>query len=398
MFAKQITGLLLCIECCLLASGAIVPVKEPLDEDNAQYSNTDSTLELVHLLFRHGPRTPVSTFPKDPHLNNTYEPFGWGQLTNGAKVELYKIGKQLRKRYKDFLPAHYQPNMLHAQATQSSRTIMSLQMVLAGMFPPENTPLEWNMMLNWQPIPIFTEPEATDTRLRQNVPCPRYDEAVWEVMHLPEVAALHEENSQLLEALTNLTGLNVSYSHDVTNIFISLQTQQAYGLELPEWSKEYYPDKMRLLAAKSYSYDAYTTELRKIKGGFFLEDMYKQMQSKISGNLDPAGRKMYAYCAHDWSISNVLNALDVWGTQMPRFSALIAFELHKRNDTDEHFVEIYFQNDPNKKPKLLQVPGCDKQCPIDKLLELTKNVLPDAPYEQLCVAKGTSDGSRISYH
>lgn len=40
---------------------------------------------------------------------------------------------------------------------------MSLQMVLAGLFPPENTPMEWNMMMNWQPIPIYTEPEETDT-------------------------------------------------------------------------------------------------------------------------------------------------------------------------------------------------------------------------------------------
>lgn len=30
------------------------------------------------------------------------------------------------------------------------------------MFPPENTPMEWNMMLNWQPIPIYTVPEASD--------------------------------------------------------------------------------------------------------------------------------------------------------------------------------------------------------------------------------------------
>jgi len=33
-------------------------------------------------LFRHGPRTPVSTYPNDPYINETYEPFGWGALTN----------------------------------------------------------------------------------------------------------------------------------------------------------------------------------------------------------------------------------------------------------------------------------------------------------------------------
>ncbi|XP_064546052.1 lysosomal acid phosphatase [Drosophila montana] len=398
MRAKHFPGLLLCLSSLLLVEAAIVPVKEPQDEDKQELSNTNSTLELVHVLFRHGPRTPVNTYPKDPHLNETYEPYGWGQLTNAAKVELYKIGKQLRKRYKKFLVPYYQPDMLHAEATESSRTLMSLQMVLAGLFPPENTPMEWDMMLNWQPIPIYTEPEDTDTRLRQKVPCPRYEEAVWEVMHLPEVVALHEENSAMLQQLTELTGLNVSYAHDVTNVFISLLAEQAYGLELPKWTKEYFPDKMRPLAAKSYVYDAYTPELRKIKGGFYLADMYNHMQSKIAGKLEPAGRKMYISCAHDWSISNVLSALNVWPNQMPRFSALIAIELHRRNDSDDYFVEIYFQNDPNQPPQLLQVPGCDEQCPIAKLLELTMDVLPDAPYEQLCLARGTGDGTRISYH
>lgn len=52
--------------------------------------------------------------------------------------------------------------MIRAQSSESPRTMMSLQMVLAGLFPPENTPLEWNLMLNWQPIPIFMEPEETD--------------------------------------------------------------------------------------------------------------------------------------------------------------------------------------------------------------------------------------------
>ncbi|XP_060658852.1 lysosomal acid phosphatase [Drosophila nasuta] len=392
MFAKQIVGLLLCLGCCLLVSGGIV--KDSQDEQ----PNSDSTLELVTLLFRHGPRTPVNTYPKDPYLNETYEPYGWGQLTNGGKLELYKIGKQLRKRYRQFLPAYYRPDTVHAQSTESSRTMASLQMVLAGMFPPENTPMEWNKKLNWQPIPIVTEPEKTDLRLRQKVPCPRYYEAVWEVMHTPEVVALHEANAQLMKELHELTGFNVTYSHHVTDIYISLQTQLAYGLEVPEWAKDYFPIKMRPLATKSYTYDAYTDEMKKLKGGYFLADLYKQLQAKIAGELKPADRKFFIYCAHDWTVANVLSALDVWGTQMPRFSALIAFELHKRKDTGEYFVEIYFQNDPSKEPKLLQVPGCDKQCPVSKLVELSKNVLPDAPYEQMCVAKGTSDGTIITYH
>ncbi|XP_034121910.1 venom acid phosphatase Acph-1 [Drosophila guanche] len=380
-------------------SGVEVPVEVPEEViETSRNTSSNSTLKLVHVLFRHGPRTPVSTYPKDPYINETFEPYGWGHLTNPAKVELYKIGKQLRGRYTDFLAPYYQPDMIHAQSSASPRTMMSLQMVLGGLFPPENTPMEWNLMLNWQPIPIQVEPEETDVRLRMKVPCPRYDEAVQEVMNSPEVKEFHAQNSELLQELTEKTGLNVTYAHDVTNVFITLLAEQGYGLELPQWTKEYFPDKMLPLAAQSYIYDAYTPELRKLKGGFYLDHIFEQMQSKISGKMEPSARKMYLSCGHDWTITNVLSALGVWQPQMPRFSALIAFELRQRDDTGEYFVEIFFQNDPDKEPEQLQVPGCAKQCPIEKLLELTEQVLPDGSYEQLCMAKSAANGAKISYN
>lgn len=40
---------------------------------------------------------------------------------------------------------------------------MTLATVLASMFPPQNTPMDWNQALNWQPIPIFSEPLDQDS-------------------------------------------------------------------------------------------------------------------------------------------------------------------------------------------------------------------------------------------
>lgn len=50
-----------------------------------------------------------------------------------------------------------------AQTTGVTRTKMSMATVLAGLFPPKGTALEWNKGLNWQPIPIFSEPLDEDT-------------------------------------------------------------------------------------------------------------------------------------------------------------------------------------------------------------------------------------------
>lgn len=41
--------------------------------------------------------------------------------------------------------------------------MMSLQTTLASMFEPKGTPMEWNKHLNWQPIPIVSEPLDEDS-------------------------------------------------------------------------------------------------------------------------------------------------------------------------------------------------------------------------------------------
>lgn len=39
-------------------------------------------------VFRHGDRTPVTpTYPLDPYINETYEPYGHGELTE-VRLEL----------------------------------------------------------------------------------------------------------------------------------------------------------------------------------------------------------------------------------------------------------------------------------------------------------------------
>lgn len=45
-------------------------------------NTTASTLELVHIVFRHGARTPVDTYPNDPYVNDSFTPTGWGHVTN----------------------------------------------------------------------------------------------------------------------------------------------------------------------------------------------------------------------------------------------------------------------------------------------------------------------------
>lgn len=81
-----------------------------------------------------------------------------------GKYSVYEqIGLWLRERYGRFVGATYRAKNVHVQTTGVSRTQMSMQLVLAGLFPPQGTALQWNRRLDWQPIPYFSEPLSQDT-------------------------------------------------------------------------------------------------------------------------------------------------------------------------------------------------------------------------------------------
>lgn len=164
------------------------------------------------------------------------------------------------------------------------------------------------------------------------------------------------------------------------------------------------------MAEQSYIYNAYTTEMQRIKGGPLLQLMLEHMLGKAEGSLRPLQRKMYMYCAHDWSITNFLMALKVWKRQLPRFSALVLIELHRQASGKDYYVKVsdlkakfllssyvhlfflqlFFRNDPKANLEPLILPGCTVACPLDKVLELVKDVIPNAAYEDMCRLK---DGS-----
>lgn len=76
-------------------------------------------------------------------------------------MQLYNIGKYLRQRYDKFLGRIYEPDQYYVQTTDVDRTKTSLQVLNAALWPPE--PVQQWGPLNWQPIPIHTEPLSMDS-------------------------------------------------------------------------------------------------------------------------------------------------------------------------------------------------------------------------------------------
>ncbi|XP_074811507.1 lysosomal acid phosphatase isoform X4 [Natator depressus] len=64
------------------------------------------SLRFVTLLYRHGDRSPVRAYPRDPHQESAW-PQGFGQLTQVGMLQQWDLGQSLRKRYHGFLNASY---------------------------------------------------------------------------------------------------------------------------------------------------------------------------------------------------------------------------------------------------------------------------------------------------
>lgn len=76
----------------------------------------------------------------------------------------YKIGTMLRKRYNQYFGPDYWPAKIYARSTEVPRTQLSLQLVLAGLFPPSEKQT-WNPHLPWIPTWTVFVPYKTDTLL-----------------------------------------------------------------------------------------------------------------------------------------------------------------------------------------------------------------------------------------
>lgn len=101
---------------------------------------------------------------------------------------------------------------------------MSLQLLLAGLFPPKGTPLEWNNKLNWQPIVYSFEELDQDSLLLVRKTCPRYHEELERVLAEDAKKEL-DEYKNLFSELSNMTGMAIKTPDDVQSLFSTLKAE-----------------------------------------------------------------------------------------------------------------------------------------------------------------------------
>uniref|UniRef100_A0A5S6R2G6 acid phosphatase n=1 Tax=Trichuris muris TaxID=70415 RepID=A0A5S6R2G6_TRIMR len=346
-------------------------------------SQSEKTLELVQVVFRHGHRTPSQLIPSDEkNAAETWYP-GVGELTKQGMRQQYELGKLMAKQYMDQFQlmnpneAFYQ---IYVHSSDFNRTIASALCNMAGFFSSSSlrTPTFPGWPVNWSPVPVHTVKLIDDSTMWTFSPCPVAEAVVEnEVKKSPEYTKIEKENQELFEWLSNKTGktvnLNNVWTIDDPLMIIYEGSPEDWNQSdhpLPEWVTEEVYKKVRRLHQASNAFLFNHEKVKRLRGGLLIGEIINRMRQKqasLSGrNLRALSwiknLKYFVYSGHDLNILVLLQILGVInGTapvEMPGYASCLTFELW-RNENGTFEVKVYLRDGPNSTVfKPLQISGC----------------------------------------
>ncbi|XP_018567452.1 prostatic acid phosphatase-like [Anoplophora glabripennis] len=331
------------------SSGFVVKAKQ----------SSESELVAVAVLYRHGDKTPTTSFPNDQYFDLSYWPMGFGQLTNNGKKRHYELGKWFRKRYASFLPEEYNAKDIYVFSSDVDRTLMSAQVNLAGLYPPKGAQV-WNENLLWQPIPVHTMPKKEDQILYMERPCPKYKRLYNETYKSDFFTKIDEKYADFYKEVSTLTGWEIDDVHYFAQLQSVLYVYTNHNSTyLPPWSSSMDQDKLNYLAGLNYARYTFTEDLKRLGDGPFFDNLF----TKLDKVLDPAqaAPKFLMLSAHESTLSSVLNGMGVFDNRAPEFASCVIWEV-KKDTGGDHYVNLFYKKNSSDALDQLQLDGCDMDC------------------------------------
>ncbi|KAM3928064.1 prostatic acid phosphatase [Leptodactylus fuscus] len=357
-------------------------------------TNAEKELKFAVVIFRHGDRSPIMTYPKDKYQEDSW-PDGFEQLTEIGMEQQYELGKYLRTRYSGFLNDTYSRNEVYVRSTDMDRTLMSAQANLAGLYPPVGRQI-WNKNIAWKPIPVHTVPLNEDKLLSFPLKnCPQYNKLRKDTYLSKEFYNLIKPYKEFINSLQNDTGysvkdLNEGYKWWI--VYDALLCEQIHNYTLPNWATKDVMEKLSQLSDMGFStlFDVYKHhEKSRLQGGVLVGSILK---SFTNATTNPASKlKLIMYSGHDTTLAALHMALNVSNGKNAPYAACHIFELYKGDD-GEYTIEMYYRNDSSVKPYLITLPGCSSSCPLTKFTELTSSIIAE-DWEKECGADVDSNKS-----
>ncbi|XP_029165199.1 venom acid phosphatase Acph-1-like [Nylanderia fulva] len=329
----------------------------------------ENTLRFVSALFRHGDRSldtaKNESYPSDPYKTFDYYPDGSGELTDVGRQRIYDLGLMLKERYNQFLGEVYYPPMVYVRSTRLPRAKTSAQICHAALFKIYDQCQRWYNPFFWQPADVNYFHDGQDMLLFPLF-CPKYYRLYQKMIQTPEIKAKIAEFADLRKELSICSGRNVTSMYDIFRLYHTMFVQRDYGLSLLQCAQNIFRNgtivDAYIYQLKLFSYGP----LNKLNGGTLLRRIINDMEQKINKKLPEL--KINLFSAHDLNVAALLQALNIYNNEIPRYGSCIMIELHEMNN--EYFVKVLYYLGIPAKTKAKVIPGCEVLCPYNKFVQL----------------------------
>uniref|UniRef100_A0AAF5D1X4 2-phosphoxylose phosphatase 1 n=1 Tax=Strongyloides stercoralis TaxID=6248 RepID=A0AAF5D1X4_STRER len=334
---------------------------------NLSQENSKNIPVLVQVVFRHGERVPVKSYPNDPYKN-----FNWGvplgSLTKNGFKQQIRLGNELRKRYIEnfqIVSPKYNPNEIQVRSTNKSRTILSAYANLKGFF--NNT--------NIGNIPILTDFFGIPVPWNGGQTCLKYKEMITKKLNFYQ-EPFYKSNKKFIDNISKKAGFSKMSFLNVTYLYDTIHVQNRFNFSKPKWLTKNELFMLRYLTNEIYKFQnglpsfGLPEDLELIKhnegplfrtilDNFDLKQKVnrknigvKRLENKfLSSNFSDSMRYVI-FSAHDYTIANLfaimsnkdfINNLELYFD----FTATLFFELYL-NNTNEYEIKILFSKKEGK--------------------------------------------------
>ncbi|XP_069568966.1 lysosomal acid phosphatase [Brachyistius frenatus] len=334
-------------------------------------------LEYATVLFRHGDRSPVRSYPTNPHRESDW-PQGFGQLSQEGMKQHYDLGGFLRSRYGALLNESYDRHQISVRSTDYDRTLMSAEANLAGLYPPRGRQVFTDNLI-WQPIPVHTVPQSEERLLSFPLPdCPRFKQLINETEQSEEYINITKTYQGTIDLVRNKTGLNRTNVESVWSVYDTLFCESKHNFSAPDWLTPAVMGNLRVL--KDFAFKMMfgihnQQEKSRLQGGLLLGEIVKNLSMRAVPDPNLT-LKLMMLSAHDTTVAALQASLDTFNGIQPPYASCHMIELY-REDDGSATVSMFYRNDSKVAPYPLHLPGCALNCSLEEFVRLTKPWIAD---------------------